>query len=182
MIWFTSDMHFYHKNIISYCNRPFRDLEEMHDELIRRFNEKVKPDDTCYLLGDIVFGGVHKWELILSRLNGKKALVQGNHDDRRAKRFLPTMDTAEINSLDGIAVKLSHYPYAPIEPDEDQRYLERRLVDDGSWLLHGHVHCQYKVRRNMINVGVDVWDYYPVSFEEIKGIIKPNQAERQRGE
>lgn len=70
MIWFTSDQHFYHKNVIRYCNRPFKSLEEMHETLIQNWNKVVGPTDIVYILGDFAFCGVARMKEIVSRLNG----------------------------------------------------------------------------------------------------------------
>jgi len=180
MNWFTSDTHFYHKNVIEYCNRPFATVEEMNEKLIERWNLCVKPDDTIYHLGDFIFAGRNKLRPILDRLNGQIILVQGNHDHsdhvRLFKKVIPSLgiEIAQRN------VNLSHYPYwyDPLEQlDGGGRYKERRLIDNGEWLLHGHVHHHWKFKARMINVGVDVWNYAPVAESEIARIIKagPNQ-------
>ena len=79
-IFFTSDHHFGHRNIIRFCKRPFNSAIEMDDEMVRRWNEKVTPEDTVYHLGDV---GMIKPEIlhrILNRLHGKICLIKGNHD------------------------------------------------------------------------------------------------------
>lgn len=74
-----ADMHFDHENILKYCNRPFRDIETMNDELVKRWNETVRTVDTVFILGDFAFGknAVSKY---LPLLNGRKVLIKGNHD------------------------------------------------------------------------------------------------------
>ena len=79
-IWFTSDTHFGHKNIIKFSERPFSDVEEMDEVMIRRWNEVVGKDDTVYHLGDFAFLSTGKLRQLISRLNGKICLVNGNHD------------------------------------------------------------------------------------------------------
>ena len=81
-VFFTADPHFGHTNIIRYENRPFASAEEMDQELIRRWNETVSPEDTVYLLGDFSFYGKEKSTEILSALQGHIRLVMGNHDTR----------------------------------------------------------------------------------------------------
>lgn len=79
-IWFTSDTHFCHANVIKYCNRPFADVHEMNRELVRRWNDRVALRDTVYHLGDFAFGpkpAIAAWR---RRLNGRIILVRGNHD------------------------------------------------------------------------------------------------------
>lgn len=171
MIWFTSDHHFFHKNIIGYCSRPFADLPEMHQELIHRWNSVVEPEDSVWILGDFSFNKHAKTNEILDQLHGSKNLVKGNHDFSTTKwRINKLVHSAQV-MIGSELVDLSHYPFKPQQPDEDTRYLDRRLPDNGQWLLHGHVHKVYQARRKMINVGVDVWDYRPVSLDQILDLI-----------
>ena len=78
-IFFTSDTHFFHKNIIKYCNRPFGSVEEMNEALVANWNSVVGPDDHVYHLGDFCFGNVEKWNWCLEpgRLNGHIHLILG---------------------------------------------------------------------------------------------------------
>lgn len=179
MIWFTSDTHFFHKNIISYCNRPFASLNEMHAVLIRNWNDTVGSNDEVYILGDFVFGGVGRIREITAQLNGVKTLIRGNHDDRKVLTrgvelgFNSVAEPSEgsISSVDEFL--LSHYPYLGKGDSTDvERFTDKRYNDTGKWLLHGHVHCHWRVKEKMINVGVDVWDYRPVSLETLKGLAQ----------
>lgn len=79
--FFTSDTHFYHTNILKYCNRPFKNTEEMNAILIEKWNAKVKKDDVIWHLGDFCFGGKDNIKEIFPKLNGKINLVLGNHDN-----------------------------------------------------------------------------------------------------
>ena len=78
-VYFTSDLHFYHANVIKYCNRPYFSVEEMNKDLIYQWNSEVCSNDDVYCLGDfsLAFRPV---ELYSSVLNGKKYLLPGNHD------------------------------------------------------------------------------------------------------
>jgi len=166
-------------------------VEEMNEEMIRRWNETVGPDDTVYCLGDfsLAFAPV---EHITPRLNGKKFLIPGNHDfchsyhkksrseEGRAKwtqkyidngwTVLPEQTTLEI---DGIGtVNMCHHPYHFVDGDHhDDKYERWRPKDNGKWLLCGHVHEKWKKVGYMVNVGVDQWDYKPVSIEQLKDFI-----------
>lgn len=79
-VFFTSDTHFNHANIIDFCKRPFGSVEEMNEALIANWNRVVSKDDIIFHLGDFCFGGSEVWNSILDRLNGKIYLILGNHD------------------------------------------------------------------------------------------------------
>ena len=86
MNYFIADLHIYHRNILKYCRQNFSNLDEMHKDMISRWNAVVSPDDTVYNLGDLAFqAGSMKGEInaILYALNGKHILLKGNHDDRK---------------------------------------------------------------------------------------------------
>ena len=85
-VFFTSDTHFNHMNIISYCQRPFRDIHEMNETIIVNWNNAVAPDDIVFHLGDFCLGGANEWNRILDRLNGRIYLILGNHDIRISGR------------------------------------------------------------------------------------------------
>lgn len=74
----TSDLHFFHKNIIAYCQRPFADVEEMNEVIIKNWNEVVKKDDMVYVLGDFSFCSREMVKELVLKLNGRKILIAGN--------------------------------------------------------------------------------------------------------
>jgi calcineurin-like phosphoesterase family protein len=191
MIFFTSDQHYYHENIIKFCGRPYKDVVEMNEAMVRNWNDTVGPDDTVYCLGDFAMA-FRSVELYSRRLNGTKYLVPGNHDfchsyhkkgrnleNRKEwiKKYeeygwivLPEQTTLD---LPGIAVvQLCHHPYILVGVGDD-KYEKWRPKDDGRWLLCGHVHEKWKVVDKMINVGVDQWNFKPVPLSEIEKIICP---------
>ena len=79
-IWFTSDTHFSHANIIKYCHRPFASVEEMDEQLVSRWNAAVGPNDTVYHLGDFAVGDGKRFAKRVSRLNGRIKILPGSHD------------------------------------------------------------------------------------------------------
>lgn len=174
MIYFTSDLHFYHKNIIELSHRNFRDLEEMHETLIGNWNTKVKPDDQVYLLGDVSFGSKAKTKALMDRLNGKIYLVRGNHDHDILKgegigRFEWVKDYyyLKVNDVDGPDGKvqpiiLMHFP---IQIWNHRNY--------GAWHLHGHCHGGLPVDKTLLrhDVGVDNCSMYPISYETVKEVM-----------
>jgi calcineurin-like phosphoesterase family protein len=179
MIWFTSDTHFGHERIIELCNRPFATVESMNAALIDNWNSVVAPTDTVYHLGDAVMGSFAENVQILGRLNGEIHLIPGNHDRVSSayhhKNPAARERFAQMYRDQGVFIQpewvtfgqfeMCHYPYT------DERYPELCPVDNGSRLIHGHVHDEWQVNGRQINVGVDVWDYTPVSIETIRSII-----------
>lgn len=176
-MWFTSDLHFWHKNVITFCKRPWATVEEMNEGLIANWNSVVGPNDLVMCLGDMFFCGTTKAKEIMSRLNGTKQLLRGNHDwnvvkPHRAAEFGfdVVTDGTIPGELAGRSIIMSHFPYRE-DHTEEVRFLEKRPVDTGLWLLHGHVHSAWKVRDRQINVGVDVWDWKPVHMNQLIEII-----------
>lgn len=193
MIWFTSDQHYGHYNIIKYCNRPFSSVDEMNEAMIENWNKVVQPDDIVYCLGDVSMS-FHFIEKHSTRLVGKKYLVPGNHDychsfNSKSKKpenkekwikeyekhgwvVLPEQSTLELSSSN--TANLCHMPYQgstdPTDAYED-KYKKWRPTNDGKWLICGHIHEKWKIKDKMINVGVDQWGFTPVSLEEILKII-----------
>ena len=187
-VFFTSDTHFSHENIIKFCRRPFKDASHMNDELIRRWNEVVGPDDIVFHLGDFAWGGSDVWNSIMSRLNGKIYLVLGNHDEKNIrqgymKRFEWVGYQMHI-TIEGRSIYLNHYPFLC--------YGGSYRGKDAVWQLFGHVHSKEGMTgmdkdrlANLLptqyDVGVDNNDYRPISFREVSDIINKqiNQHEKE---
>lgn len=183
--WFTADLHFGHRNIIRYCNRPFGGVQHMDEMLVRNWNEVVQADDTVWVLGDVAMGSLESSLRLVGRLLGRKLLVAGNHDrcwtphGRRAEGWTERYQEAGFAEVHQGTVELAvanttvlacHFPYEGDSHDDD-RYTEHRPVDRGLWLLHGHVHDTWAQRERMINVGVDVRNYRPMSEAAVADII-----------
>lgn len=169
MIFFTSDLHFGHDNILRFCNRPFRNIEEMNCTLMRNYNAIVKPEDTVYILGDLANKiSLEKANEIIARLNGHKHLIRGNHDKSYdACLFEEVCDYKQLFTH-GRHFALMHYPM-----------LEWAKMRCKSIHLHGHMHnegltynlqCKEQgIRR--YDVGVDANGYYPVAITTILDFI-----------
>jgi calcineurin-like phosphoesterase family protein len=158
--FFTSDTHWNHSRIIQFCNRPFKDVDEMNETLIARWNARVGIDDTVWHLGDFALGNQDRVPNIVARLNGTIHLCWGNHDKQktiiRAGCFASTQDVAEIR-IDGETIFLSHYGH---------RVWNK--AHHGAYHLYGHSHGGLPAMGRSLDVGVDCWDYQPVTFAEIK--------------
>lgn len=190
MIWFTSDWHLGHKNIISYCSRPFNSIWEMNEEIIKRWNSQVSPEDIGYILGDFSLG-LWAVDQFVHRLNGELHLIVGNHDmchprrKAKAETLLPHYLEAgfkEIKVSDTLyignhEVTLSHFPYFDSEA-KSLKYPQYRPEDKGNQLhLHGHSHTRDNPLRKtkkgslQLDVGVDGHSFYPWSLEEIRELF-----------
>ena len=160
-VWFTSDTHFGHAKIIDYCERPFDDVEQMNEALIQNWNTAVSASDTIYHLGDFALSG--KPSGFLSRLNGRKILIRGNHDNRAkpADGWEEMRDLRRIK-VDGNVIVLCHYAMRTWD-----------MSQYGSWQLYGHSHGTLPDDPTLlsIDVGVDRHGYRPISFEEVRRII-----------
>lgn len=181
-LWFTSDTHFGHRNILKYEAeaRPFSDTSHMDEVLIANWNASVQPDDTVIHLGDVLMGDFEAGLRVLSRLNGRKFLVPGNHDrvfsgesQSRQDRFRPAYAEhfeilREVTHVfvGGRLVILSHFPYAGDHAEVD-RYPDKRPFNEGHPLVHGHVHSLWHTKDNMFNAGVDVNGLAPVHEDVI---------------
>ena len=158
MIYFTADQHFGHANIIKWCNRPFENNQHMDKEIIKRYNSLVTEEDTVYFLGDLT---LHKHDIVgnlLKRLKGIKHLILGNHDSLKPFDYVELGFTTIHTALE-IFTEMGNYILVH-DPAISQ-------FDRNRMFLCGHIHDLFVKQKNCINVGVDVWDFYPVSLKRI---------------
>jgi len=172
--FFVADFHLGHPNIIEYANRPFKTLEEMNETIIRRHNERVKPEDTVYFLGDFCIEGVNKKaEDYFKQLNGRFVFCGGNHDNNNSLR---TITEAIVLHAGGKQILCVHDPFYASDAFELN--------------LCGHVHDAWKYKwisdkSLVINVGVDVRNFYPVSLDEIlkeETMLRKRKLEENKNE
>jgi calcineurin-like phosphoesterase family protein len=166
--YWTADPHLGHPEIIWHCNRPFKNEQRMTRETIKRYNSVVGPDDTCYIVGDIALAGPTRYHFvvnILERLNGIKVLILGNHDEIRALRYVDAGFQSVHTSL-----MIERMGYKLVMVHDPSTW---NVVSNWKPLpifIHGHVH-NYGERsdpvRRTINVGVDRWDFTPITLEQI---------------
>ena len=182
-IWFTSDTHFWHSNIIEYTNRPFKDVLEMNQELIRRWNDKVKENDIIFHLGDFAHCGSDKLKELLSVLHGKKYLILGNHDWRTFKsnhsQWFEGIYQQLCIKINGRRVYLNHFPFLCYTGTF-------KGPENATYQLFGHVHSGIlntkfldKPRLKYLfpyqyDVGVDNNNFTPISWDEVCEKINKN--------
>jgi len=162
-IWFTSDWHLGHKNIIDHCNRPFKTTGEMDDFILTRYVETVKgTNDIVYHLGDLVWRentiDDYFLQLYTRKMKGRIILIPGNHDEKLKAKLRPHVEITERLfhlKLNHRWFILCHYP---LELWYKHLY--------GALHFHGHTHGISSYRKNRVDVGFDVWQR-PVNLEEL---------------
>ena len=161
-VFFISDTHFGHENIIKLCKRPFASAAEMDDALIARWNERVGGGDTVYHLGDFCYRSSRGAGAYLSQLNGEIHLVAGNHDGgtlaEHAALFASVTHIREIHEK-GHHIVLCHYPMREWHGSWEK-----------AWHLFGHVHgrLNHEPHGYSLDVGADAHDFRPWSLDEIE--------------
>ena len=180
-VYFISDFHIGHHNVIKFDGRPFRDVDEMHAELIKRWNSVIDDDDEVYYMGDLCMRDVDTAKWVMHALKGKIHFIMGNHDRdkiiKRIDRFetIHEYGTEILVKDDTITDKrakghqqiiMSHYPI-----------LSWNRSHYGSWMIHGHAHGslmksnQDYYKRKVMDVGCNVIDYTPISYQEVKSAM-----------
>lgn len=160
-IWFTSDLHLLHPKIVNICNRPTT-IEDHDQWLIDHINSVVNKRDELYILGDISMANREKTEKLLDKINGKKFLIEGNHDNsiKSSTRFQHTTQIHDFNfnspSYSNIHLVLCHYP---------MQSWNRKV--HGSGHLYGHVHGRLPGVGLSFDVGVDANGYFPLNLEQV---------------
>lgn len=170
MIYFTSDTHFNHTNIIRYCNRPFNCVDEMNNSLVQNWNKIITNNDVVYHLGDFALGMKEQANDIIKKLKGTIYLIRGNHDNWSLKTYekfgFYVLKNAPIR-LDEYKLILSHVPIPDCQ------------IPNGFTNIHGHIHnknlyecgegyepSSYSLDKH-INISCDVTNFKPVSIEKI---------------
>lgn len=170
-IWFISDTHFGHENILGFIDsrtglkvRPgFKDIEEMDEHMVEKWNSVVKPGDKVYHLGDVFMGDRDKFKKLWPRLNGRKNLIVGNHDDIK---FLSSggffKEVYLERKFKDLKLHLSHIPLHPSQHETGAPGSGNFLVN-----VHGHIHGNPTPEGRYINVSVEVINYIPVHIDVI---------------
>lgn len=171
MIYFTADHHFGHANIIQYCQRPFKDADHMNEIMIARWVEIVHPDSTVFYLGDFTLQDYSTAQKYINRLTGNIKFLPGSHDKWLYKVIdnwlYPNITECKVPQLK-CPIVLCHYA---------MRSWPRSF--HGSYHLYGHSHGRLEETRQprSMDVGVDCWDFYPVSLETVIAKLSQDKNE-----
>ena len=158
-IWLTSDTHFLHKRVIEFCRPQFTSVEEMNETLIENWNKVVKPGDKVYHLGDVYIGNPNFLKAIWLRLNGRKRLILGNHDD--VDVLTPYFEKIMLwRRFDEHKLLLSHLPLHPST-------LQEGRFSNGYVNVHGHTHEKGSPEGPYKSVCVELTDYTPVHIDQV---------------
>ena len=190
-IWFTSDLHFGHRNVIKFCNRPFADEKEMGKSLIENWNNTVSDNDIVFVLGDTFwFNDSHSIKKVLSQLKGKDIyILPGNHDEFES--YHRVVDPRIHLCADVVCCWftqegqpkrefwLSHYPMMTWPHREN-----------GAYQFFGHIHSQpdkfegvdqdLPLHCNQADVGCDFWEWTPVDIDTLIAYCKMKKEELDR--
>lgn len=166
MIFFSADLHISHGSILFLGKgRPFKSVQEMNETIINNWNSKICPNDTVYYLGDLYLDGkaktAGKYREIYDSLNGKIHFILGNHDCENAINeagcFESVSNYKELKVSKKKLIVMMHYPL----------YSWKWSSKNFSSAIHGHTHNDLNLwPKRILDVGVDAWNYYPVSIDE----------------
>lgn len=167
-IFVISDTHFGHENIIKYCDRPFHSTGEMDEKMIENWNRVVSPQDKVYHLGDVYMGSQENASKVLPRLNGKKRLILGNHDDGKDKLLhIHFQKISMWRIFKEFGLLLTHVPV------HESNISSIGKKNDGTPYheltnVHGHIHTNPSPKGRYRCVCVEQIDYTPVNIEKLR--------------
>jgi calcineurin-like phosphoesterase family protein len=167
-VYFTSDHHFGHSGARTLFRRPFASVAEMDRRMIDRWNSVVEPEDEVWHLGDFaVRQPPERVASLLMTLHGRKHLITGNNDNAEVTGragWNSVQAYAEV-TVDGRSLVLCHYPFRTW-----------CAMARGAINLHGHSHGKLRPLPRQFDVGVDVWDFQPVTLAQLVGNAKPHAS------
>lgn len=196
--FFTSDWHIGHAKSIQFDKRPFKNLDHMHETLIKRYNAMVPESGVCYFLGDMG-NQTEVIRKVIQRLNGTKVLLWGNHDKGLTTMYNCGFDVVLYSATLYIArqrVTLSHcplrdtfredtsgmknahkHPFENWHGESRPKHQMATVTNEGQFHLHGHIHSRkdkpesQKILGRQFDVGVPANNYAPVSWSQIESFI-----------
>ena len=156
-LYFTSDWHIGHANVLKFDKRPYKDLDEMHSHMIKTFNYWVPKHGITYFLGDMGFGSNNLLGEIIGQLNGTKVLIRGNHDVFKTADFIKYFD-----EIYGVKVGTDIYR----DWDFIMSHIPIHIESRSRWKanIHGHLHGNSYPEDFYMNVCVEHIDFTPKHF------------------
>ena len=181
-IWLTSDLHFGHDREFIWGPRGFKNVNEMNEAIIKNWNAVVAPEDEAYVLGDLMLGDNEAGIKMIKQLKGTIHIVLGNHDTKtRVEMYQECHNVADVQyatviKFKGYSFYLSHYP--TITSNLEKEFGKHCLIN-----LFGHIHSgpnadpngvdqNLTLHQNQMDVGIDAWNYKPISLDFINSILK----------
>lgn len=163
--WFWADPHIDHEGIVKVCKRPYQTIRHHNRELIRNYQAVVKDEDEVWIVGDLCLKGPEYmpfYHRLLNQLPGQKHLIFGNHDTLTWQQYI---EAGFVSCHSSCRIEHNGINYI-INHDPAPSCIDRETI----WLC-GHVHDLFKISKNVMNVGVDVNDYYPVQISTIERLM-----------
>ena len=163
--WLTSDLHLFHKNIITYCNRPFTDEYEMNDRIVCVWNETVQDEDSVIVVGDLTAGLFDRKDQLVElvgRLRGVKTLVVGNHDHLSNSAYRAMGFNTVVKSMVMGDMLIVHKPAT----EQNPKTIRLKEVHKPKLIVHGHIHANLPEIDGHFNVA---WDRHGrmINMDEI---------------
>jgi calcineurin-like phosphoesterase family protein len=164
-VYFISDMHFGHTNIMKYENRPFDTVEEMDNTIIENWNKVINKNDLIFVLGDVSFYSKELTYHIIHKLHGRKILIIGNHDKSRSLTWWGDVGFNIVYHYPIIYNEFYMLSHEPLYVNSNMPYAN----------IHGHIHsmniCSKGEIQQYFNVSVENINYTPISFSDIKSKV-----------
>lgn len=204
-IYFWSDLHIGHANVLVFDRRPFKDLDHMHEVLINNYNSTVPENGICYFLGDVGLCKSETVKNVISRMHGTKTLILGNHDKNVEAMYKVGFDDVlygAVMQIAGERVTLSHCPLLGVyrencegmkgsegkENWHGENRLKQRIfttTNEGQFHLHGHIHSpnggkSQKILGRQFDIGVVASGYKPISISVIESWIARTKMEENK--
>ena len=194
-VFFTSDWHIGHENCLKFDNRPWINTDDMHKSLISNFNKQVTPDSITYFLGDMILCNAELALSVISKLNGKKVLIRGNHDKGVESCYNAGFDIV-LNSasimIANESVTMTHCPLRGLYREDtsamkgrvegenwhgEHKHPDFSIESHGQFHLHGHIHSPNKGQSEKIllrqwDVGVVGNNYRPIHIGKVDSWIQ----------
>lgn len=170
-IYFTADPHFFHENIIKYCNRPFENVKEMNDYIVKQWNSVIQKDDVVWLLGDLALNCTKdEAKSVIEKLHGNIKIVLGNHDHWPMSFYQSLSNVSYVSKYPVIIQDFFILSHTPMFVSNNAPYFN----------IFGHVHNNPEFTtetEHSLCVSMERWDYKPIQCEALKEYLDKKSKE-----